>query len=59
MPRYVGARLGTVRSADGRDIDVEVTLETAPSVVFDAVVIPDGEAGVASCSRQSATPSIS
>ena len=46
VPRFVGLRLGTVRSEDGRDIDVEVTLETAPSVVFDAVVIPDGEAGV-------------
>ena len=44
VPRYVGARLGTVRGADGSDIDVEVTLETAPSVLFDAVVIPDGEA---------------
>ena len=31
---------------DGEDIDVEVTLEAAPSVVFDAVVIPDGEVGV-------------
>ena len=49
VPRYVGARLGTVRSEDGRDIDVEVTLETAPSVLFDAVVIPDGERRA--CSR--------
>jgi catalase len=31
VPRFVGARLGTVRGADGRDIDVEVTFETAPS----------------------------
>ncbi|HEV7607997.1 MAG TPA: catalase, partial [Steroidobacteraceae bacterium] len=46
VPRYVGLRLGTVKTAGGKDIDVEVTLETAPSVLFDAVVIPDGEAGV-------------
>ena len=46
MPRFIGGRLGTVRSVDGIDIDVEVTFETAPSVLFDAVVIPDGEAGV-------------
>jgi catalase len=46
VPRYVGARLGTVRGADGSEIDVEVTFETAPSVLFDAVVIPDGEAGI-------------
>jgi catalase len=42
VPRYVGARLGTVKAA-GKDLDVEVTLETAPSVLFDAVVIPDGD----------------
>jgi catalase len=46
VPRYVGLRLGTVKAADGKVIDVEVTLETAPSVVFDAMVIPDGELGV-------------
>ena len=46
VPRFIGARLGTVRSADGLDLDVEVTFETAPSVVFDAVVIPDGNKGV-------------
>ena len=46
VPLYVGLRLGTVKSADGKQIDVQVTLETAPSVLFDAMVIPDGEAGV-------------
>ena len=45
MPRR-RARLGTVRGADGSEIDVEVTFETAPSVLFDAVVLPDGETGV-------------
>jgi len=50
-PRYVGIRLGTVRSADGADIDVEITLETGPSVLFDAVVIPDGAEGVAALAR--------
>jgi catalase len=46
VPRFVGVRLGTVRGADGTDIDVEVTLETAPSVLFDAVVVPDGDDGI-------------
>jgi catalase len=46
VPLYVGLRLGTVTSADGKPIDVQITLETAPSVLFDAMVIPDGEAGV-------------
>jgi catalase len=46
VPRYVGPKLGEVTTADGDNIDVEVTLEAAPSVLFDAVVLPDGEAGV-------------
>jgi catalase len=46
VPRYVGLRLGSVKSSDGKDIDVEVTLETAPSVLLDALVIPDGAAAV-------------
>jgi catalase len=46
VPRFVGPRLGRVKTADGTAIDAEVTLETAPSVVFDAVVIPHGAEGV-------------
>ena len=46
VPRYVGPKLGTVETADGGSIDVEVSLETAPSVLFDAVVLPDGDAAV-------------
>ena len=42
MPRYVGAKLGSVGG-----IDIEVTLETAPAVLFDAVVLPDGDAAAA------------
>ena len=44
-PRYVGARLGHIGLASGKPIDVEATLETTPSVLWDAVVLPDGEAG--------------
>jgi catalase len=42
--RYVGARLGTVTTSEGGALDVDVTLETTPSVLYDAVVIPAGEA---------------
>ena len=42
VPRYVGARLGTVGSAGGDPLPVEVTMEAAPSVLFDAVVVPPG-----------------
>ena len=46
VPRYIGAKLGKVRGEDGTEVDVEVTFETAPSVLFDAMVLPDGIAGV-------------
>jgi catalase len=39
VPRFVGPKLGAVA-----DIDIEVTFEAAPSVLFDAVVVPDGSA---------------
>jgi catalase len=42
LPRYVGRRLGTVQS-DGEALPVEVTFEAAPSVLWDAVVLPSGE----------------
>jgi len=39
VPRFVGPKLGNIGG-----IDVELTLETAPAVLFDAMVIPDGDA---------------
>jgi catalase len=47
VPRFVGPRMGSVKSADGDEIEVEVSLEAAPSVVFDACVVPDGKAAAA------------
>ena len=44
QPRFVGERLGEARSIDGEPLDVEVTFEATPSVMYDAVVIPPGEA---------------
>jgi catalase len=46
VPRYVGVRLGAVTVASGDTLHVEVTLEAAPSVLFDALVLPDGDDGV-------------
>ena len=46
VPRFVGARLGAVKGADGGTIEVDVTLEAAPSVLFDAMVVPDGDGAV-------------
>jgi len=47
VPRFVGARLGAVRPASGDPIHVEVTMETAPAVLWDGVVVPTGDAGLA------------
>ncbi|MBV8758415.1 MAG: catalase [Deltaproteobacteria bacterium] len=42
VPRYVGPRLGRVQTEQGDAIEVEVTFETMPSVLFDAAAVPDG-----------------
>jgi catalase len=42
VPRFVGPKLGSIG-----EIDVEVTLEASPAVLYDAVVVPDGEAAAA------------
>ena len=42
VPRVVGVRLGQVETTDSEMIDVEVTLETGPAVLYDAVAIPGG-----------------
>jgi catalase len=46
IPRYVGPRLGAVETDEGDKLEVEVTLETMPSVLFDAVVVPGGREAV-------------
>jgi catalase len=42
-PRFVGVRLGVATPRSGEPIHVEISLEAAPSVTWDAVVLPDGE----------------
>ena len=46
VPRYIGARLGAVETEQGESIEVEVTFETMPSVLFDAVAVPDGRLAI-------------
>jgi len=47
VPRFVGVRLGKIEGATGNAIDVEISLETSPAVLYDALILPDGDAGVA------------
>jgi catalase len=47
VPRYIGARLGTVTTANGGTLEVEVTFEAMPSVLFDAAAVPGGKPAIA------------
>ncbi|MEK8029456.1 catalase [Ideonella sp. DXS29W] len=44
--RYVGLRVGPIATANGEPIDADASMENSPSVLFDAVVLPGGEAAV-------------
>lgn len=46
VARFVGVHLGQVSGTDEALLDVEVSMETAPSVVWDALVIPGGKAAI-------------
>ncbi|HEY6645419.1 catalase [Povalibacter sp.] len=52
VPRFVGVKLGTIESASGEDFEVEISLETAPAVVWDAMIVPDGEAAAATLAQR-------
>jgi catalase len=42
--RLLGVRLGSLAADEGETLEVDATLENSPSVLFDALVLPDGEA---------------
>ena len=42
VPRFVSTTLGSVQPSSGDEIEVDVSLEAAPAVLYDAVVLPDG-----------------
>ena len=46
IPRFVGARLGNVESADGDPIVVDATFEAVPAVLYDALVVPGGREAI-------------
>jgi catalase len=43
VPRLVGNMLGKVKTSAGNPLDVEISLEAGPSVMYDAVIVPDGD----------------
>ena len=46
VTRLLGSRLGTVTGADGAMFEVDATLENSPSVLFDGLVVPDGDEAI-------------
>jgi catalase len=44
VPRFVGVKMGHVQSETDQPLEVEVSLEAAPSVLWDAAVFLEGEA---------------
>jgi len=48
QPRVIGLTHGPLETDHGGPIESDGSLENSPSVLFDAVIIPDGESAIAS-----------
>jgi catalase len=46
VPRLVGVRIGPFRTSTGDEMQADASMENEPAVLFDALVLPDGAAGV-------------
>ena len=46
VPRFVGPTLGAVESTSGEPLEVEISIDAGPAVLYDAVVLPDGAEAV-------------
>ena len=55
VPRFVGPRLGTYTGANGGTIEADASMENSPAVLFDALVLPGGDAGVKALARDGHT----
>jgi catalase len=55
VPSVIAPRLGSLQTADGVAVEASGSFENSPAVLFDAVVLPDGEAGVALLARHGQT----
>ncbi len=55
QPRVIGLTLGPLETSDGGRVDTDGSIENSPSVLFDAVIIPDGEDAIAALLRDGRT----
>jgi catalase len=51
VPRLVGLRVGPFETRQGEALVADASLENEPGFLFDAVVLPDGDAGVEALSK--------
>ena len=51
VPRLVSQRLGKVATLEDCPLDVEITFEAGPAVLYDALIVPDGGALVATLAQ--------
>jgi len=46
VPRFVATTLGAVQPIEGSPIEVDVSMEAMPAVLYDALILPDGTEAV-------------
>ena len=55
VPRLVATHVGAVEGDGGSTLDADASFENEPGFLFDAMVLPDGEAGVAALAKDAHT----
>jgi len=51
VPRIVSSKLGKIAGCNGGTLDVEITLEAGPSVIYDAMIVPPGDQAAQALSK--------
>ncbi len=55
VPRLVAPRIGAVKSDGGKSLQADASLENEPGFLFDALVLPDGQAAVEALAKDGHT----
>ncbi|MEO6319879.1 MAG: catalase [Polaromonas sp.] len=55
VPRLVAHRIGAVSTAEGEVLEADASLENEPGFLFDALVLPDGQAAVEALAKDGHT----
>lgn len=51
VPRMVGPHVGALTADDGQTLEADASFENEPGFLFDAVVVPDGQAAAAALAK--------